>query len=169
MGAGFSNFLESTGINPAINGELASSPGLGDLPESCIALILTRLHPSEVCKVARVNKTFHQASLSDLVWKSRLPENHQILVNKLLTDHRPLSKKETYARLTHPLRFASHTKVRYMHFNYYSIGRYTTIRCLVNVTIILHTTYVVYNRRFTVTMLFSYVLNIVAGSLVGRE
>ncbi|KAL7107174.1 hypothetical protein ACP275_06G037600 [Erythranthe tilingii] len=115
MGAGLSS-LATDDQKSAIN--KPSKVGLGDLPESCIALILSRLNPSDICKAARVNRTFRRASLSDHVWETKLPENHQILLQKLFiiscsnNNNNPqvLSNKETYARLSSPIRFASDTK-----------------------------------------------------------
>ncbi|KAK6155765.1 hypothetical protein DH2020_010013 [Rehmannia glutinosa] len=107
MGAGFSGLVNNNSVI-----EYPSKPGLGDLPESCIALVLSRLDPSEICKLACVNNTFREASLSDVVWESKLPENHHILVKKLfgVACLKALSKKEIFDRLSHPIRFAADTK-----------------------------------------------------------
>ncbi|KAI3471103.1 hypothetical protein Pfo_027766 [Paulownia fortunei] len=106
MGAGFS------GMETDQNTAIPSKPGLGDLPENCIALVFSSLGPTEICTLARLNKTFHQASLSDILWESKLPENHQNLVKKLFRNEwlESLSKKEIYARLSHPIRFSGDTK-----------------------------------------------------------
>ncbi|XP_022851977.1 F-box protein PP2-A11-like [Olea europaea var. sylvestris] len=108
MGGGFSALANEKNIvtHP-------SNPNLGDLPESCIALILSCLEPSEICKLARLNKTFHQSSFADVVWESKLPENHQILVKKLFSveeSSERLSKKEIFSRLCRPIRFSGDTK-----------------------------------------------------------
>ncbi|KAG8381367.1 hypothetical protein BUALT_Bualt06G0114900 [Buddleja alternifolia] len=112
MGASFSG-LESKNCSVIFPN---SKPDLGELPESCIALILSHLDPSQICKIAAVNKTFFRASLCDFVWESKLPENHQILVKRLFISDEcekcKLSKKQIYARFSHPIRFAGdHTKV----------------------------------------------------------
>ncbi|KAL2920616.1 F-box protein PP2-A13 [Bienertia sinuspersici] len=57
--------------------------GLGQLPESCVAMIVGRLSPPEICKLAEVNEAFYGASLSDFVWETKLPSNYEFLVEKL--------------------------------------------------------------------------------------
>ncbi|CAI9762397.1 unnamed protein product [Fraxinus pennsylvanica] len=108
MGAGFSGLAteKNTVTHP-------SNPNLCDLPESCIALILSCLEPSDICKLACLNKTFHQASLADVVWASKLPENHEILAKKLFSEEESsesLSKKEIFSRLCRPIPFSGDTK-----------------------------------------------------------
>ncbi|KAL2527241.1 F-box protein PP2-A13 [Abeliophyllum distichum] len=108
MGAGFS--VLATEKNTVF---LPSNPNLSDLPESCIALILSCLNPSEICNLACLNKAFYQASLADVVWESKLPENHQILVKKLFSEDESsqgLSMKEIFSRLCRPIRFSGDTK-----------------------------------------------------------
>ncbi|XP_047943960.1 F-box protein PP2-A13-like [Salvia hispanica] len=103
MGSGFS------GMGGSSEGE--GEKGLGELPESCIAWVLSYLEASEICRVARVNTTFHRASLSDSLWESKLPENHEILLRKVFGGDPSFStKKDIYATLSTPFRFASHTK-----------------------------------------------------------
>ncbi|CAK9160984.1 unnamed protein product [Ilex paraguariensis] len=104
MGAGFSDFgRESI--------EAPSKPGLGEIPESCVALILTCLDAPEICRLAVLNRVFHRASSADFVWESKLPENYRVLVKKLL-DESPesLAKKELYAKLCRPNRFDGGSK-----------------------------------------------------------
>ncbi|XP_057798559.1 F-box protein PP2-A13-like [Salvia miltiorrhiza] len=102
MGAGFSG----------IEGGGGGGRGLGELPESCVACVLSRMEASEICRVARVNTTFHRASLSDSVWESKLPENHEILLKKVFGSAAAaaLTKKDIYKRFATPFLFASHTK-----------------------------------------------------------
>ncbi|XP_073129886.1 F-box protein PP2-A12 [Henckelia pumila] len=82
--------------------------GLGDIPENCIALILSRLDASEICKFSCLNKAFLRASLSDTVWEPKLPENHRILLKN--KEKYFCSKKEIYATLSIPSRFDADTK-----------------------------------------------------------
>ncbi|XP_059629324.1 F-box protein PP2-A13 [Cornus florida] len=110
MGAGFSGFaVESIGAQTSLNS------GFEDLPERCLALILTCLDPPEICKLARLNRAFRRASSADFVWVSKLPENYEVLVKKVF-DESPesLSKKEIYAKLCHPNRFDGGTKEVWM-------------------------------------------------------
>ncbi|KAM3382065.1 F-box protein PP2-A13 [Capsicum galapagoense] len=122
MGSGISGLVDHEKLT-SNNGPFET--GLGDLPESCIALVLTHLDPTEICKIGRVNRTFRQASLTDLVWELKLPENYQILVKKYHLDKnlwsnsseesRRLTKKELYARLCRPHHFgSSNNKVFWM-------------------------------------------------------
>ncbi|KAG9158472.1 hypothetical protein Leryth_013199 [Lithospermum erythrorhizon] len=93
---------------------VAASVGLSDLPESCVALILSYLDPSDICKLALVNSTFRRASSADSVWEKRLPENHEVLLKKVhqcQEHHQNLYKKMIFARLCRPIRFNDDTKV----------------------------------------------------------
>jgi len=107
MGAGSSSLaLESEG------GSSPLRPNLDDIPESSVASILMHLDPPEICKLAKVNKTFHGASLADFVWETKLPSNYKYLVEKILGQSpESLSKKEIYARLCQPNCFEDGTKV----------------------------------------------------------
>ncbi|KMS99038.1 hypothetical protein BVRB_3g066430 [Beta vulgaris subsp. vulgaris] len=85
--------------------------GLGDLPESCIAIILGRLSPPEICGLAEMNRAFYGASLSDFVWETKLPGNYEFLVRKLFDENpNTLSKREIFSRLCGPIRFDAGTK-----------------------------------------------------------
>ncbi|KAJ4713004.1 F-box protein PP2-A13-like [Melia azedarach] len=79
---------------------LATKPGLGDLPESCVALIIGYLDPPEICKLAKLNKAFRGASLADFVWETKLPSNYPVLIEKVFGDLKEnMGKREVYARL----------------------------------------------------------------------
>ncbi|RRT59406.1 hypothetical protein B296_00018529 [Ensete ventricosum] len=77
--------------------------GLGDLPESCVAGILERLDPPEICRLARLCHTFRAAASSDVVWETKLPGNYMYLLGKALgegsSDGQKLSKKQIFALL----------------------------------------------------------------------
>lgn len=108
MGAGFSGFAADQNYGVCS----PSKPGLDDLPENCIASILKYLDPPEICKLARLNKTFRGASWADFVWESKLPTDHKFLVDKVLHGNpENLPKKEIYARLCRPNSFDHGTKV----------------------------------------------------------
>ncbi|KAJ8752988.1 hypothetical protein K2173_008723 [Erythroxylum novogranatense] len=99
MGAALSSVLSSL-IN---QGSCSSRQGLGDVPENCVSTIYMYLDPPEICSLARLNRTFHGASLADFVWESKLPSNYKFLVEKVL--HEPpqtLSKREIFASLSRP-------------------------------------------------------------------
>ncbi|GMN32341.1 hypothetical protein TIFTF001_003618 [Ficus carica] len=107
MGSTYSLF------NPDLDGltNPPSKPGLGDLPESCVASILGYLEPTEICTLARLNRAFRGASWADFVWESKLPSNYGVLVREILGDSLGnLSKREIYARLCRPNSFDGGTK-----------------------------------------------------------
>jgi len=104
------------GGEPMRNGEssggfVETSSGVPDLPEACIATILSCLPPREVAKAAYVCQSYHLASQSDLVWASLLPPGHMDML-ELITDPKPVfkSKKDIYNYLTTPKFFAEGTK-----------------------------------------------------------
>lgn len=110
MGAGF-----SAACSPP------PSTGLGDLPENCVAEILMRLDPPQICNLARLSRTFHMASSANFVWESKLPSNYRFLVKKVLGEsHENLRKKEIYARLCRANRFdGGHKVVRVSFFFFF--------------------------------------------------
>lgn len=108
MGAALSSTLsppQTDAIYPAT---------LSHLPESCIALILKHLDAPQICSLGYLNREFREASLSDVVWESKLPENYKLLARKLLAEiperTTMISKKDIYARLCIPIRFDGGTK-----------------------------------------------------------
>lgn len=86
---------------------------LSDIPESCIALVLSYLDPPEICKLARLNRSFRAASSADFIWDAKLPSNYNHLIEKYLIgkNARDLGKFDIYARLTRPVSFDSGYKV----------------------------------------------------------
>ncbi|KAL9246757.1 hypothetical protein vseg_020252 [Gypsophila vaccaria] len=94
--------------------EMKKSTNLGDLPESCVAMILMNLNPQDICKMAKLNRAFHGASSANFVWESKLPSNYHQIVSKIAVnddsydanyvddDKFPvfLCKKDVYARLS---------------------------------------------------------------------
>ncbi|KAG0457948.1 hypothetical protein HPP92_022805 [Vanilla planifolia] len=58
MGASLSNLTE-------ISNGCGGGPGLGDIPESCVACVFMYLTPAEICNLARLNRAFRGAASSD--------------------------------------------------------------------------------------------------------
>ncbi|KAM7273658.1 hypothetical protein ACFE04_028322 [Oxalis oulophora] len=89
-------------------------PSLGDIPENCVSSIFMHFDPQEICQMARLNRTFHGASMADFLWESKLPSNYLYLVKKVIEENPDkkslLGKKEIYARLSQPNRFDHGTK-----------------------------------------------------------
>ena len=109
MGAGISaiNAEEKDGAFLAPT----SSPGLSDIPESCISYLLMNFDPTDICKLARVNRAFHRASSADFIWESKLPS--KFLVKKIIGEEnlQNMTKKQIYAKLCRPYRFDGANKV----------------------------------------------------------
>ena len=97
---------------------------LGDLPENCVAEVLLRLDPLEICRMARLSRTFRGAASGDVVWESKLPRNYVRLLAiaaagdgeggqaaAAALEAEPLPKKELYARLCRRNRFDGGNKV----------------------------------------------------------
>ena len=94
MGASLSNLADGSL-------SLDSGPGLGDILESCMACVFLYLTSSKICNLARLNRMFRGATLSDLVWEEKLPMNYQDLLNLLpLERYKSLSKKDIFALIS---------------------------------------------------------------------
>lgn len=105
------------------NGDVYSmKPRLVDLPENCVALIMTRLDPPEICRLARLNRVFHRASSADFIWESKLPSNYRAIAQKVFDEITlsKLIKKDLYAKLCRPNLFDGGTKV----------GNFVPVACL---------------------------------------
>jgi len=104
MGASLSN-LGSNGS--------AAAPGLGDIPENCVARVFLHLTPPEICNLARLNRSFRGAASADSVWRTKLPTNYQDLLDLMPPErYRNLSKKDIFALLSRPVPFDDGNKVR---------------------------------------------------------
>lgn len=94
------------------SGNPATKPRLEDIPENCIALVLARLDPTEICKLAGLNQAFRGASTADFIWEVKLPLNYGYIVDQLGDEKVGcLGKKDLYARLCRPNPFDGGTKV----------------------------------------------------------
>ncbi|KAL6988317.1 hypothetical protein U1Q18_014067 [Sarracenia purpurea var. burkii] len=100
MGASLSNLTEQNG---SANG---GGPGLGDIPESCVARVFLHLSPPEICNLARLNRAFRGAASSDSVWEAKLPPNYRDLLDLIPPERsQNLSKKDIFALLSRPVPF----------------------------------------------------------------
>ncbi|CAN6481195.1 unnamed protein product [Victoria cruziana] len=69
------------------------------------------LSPPEICKLARLNRSFRSAASADFVWESKLPANYRYLLAKLFPDPLDtLSKKQVFAVLSRPHPFDAGSK-----------------------------------------------------------
>ncbi|KAK4798816.1 hypothetical protein SAY86_031142 [Trapa natans] len=104
MGASLSNLTEGA------NGS-SISPGLGDIPENCVACVFLYLTPPEICNLARLNRAFRGAASSDAVWETKLPRNYQDLLDLMPPErYMSLSKKNIFALLSRPIPFDNGSK-----------------------------------------------------------
>ncbi|CAH2063294.1 unnamed protein product [Thlaspi arvense] len=95
------------------NGEgYSRKPRLVDLPENCVALIMMRLDPPEICRLARLNRVFRRASSADFIWEAKLPPNYLVIARKVFDEIalRKMIKKDVYSKLTRPNLFDGGTK-----------------------------------------------------------
>lgn len=107
MGASLSNLTE----NSAANGR----PGLGDIPESCVACVFLYLTPPEICNLARLNRAFRGAASSDAVWEAKLPSNYLQLLELIPPErYQNLSKKDIFAILSRPVPLDDGSKVFFL-------------------------------------------------------
>jgi len=80
----------------------AGHMGLGNLPESCMSIILGLTTPRDVCRFSVVSHTFRLAGYSDSVWEKMLPIHYRHLLSRLDSPLQFSSKKELYFTLCHP-------------------------------------------------------------------
>ncbi|KAK4415961.1 F-box protein PP2-A13 [Sesamum alatum] len=107
MGANASTFPgERNGPSPL------TRPKLEDIPESCIALVLSYLDPPEIAKLARLNRAFRAASSADFIWVPKLPSTYPHILSKLSDQGGAgdKGKKDVYGRLCRPSPFDGGTK-----------------------------------------------------------
>lgn len=115
MGASLSNLTE----NGAANG----APGLGDIPESCVACVFLYLTPPEICNLARLNRAFRGAASSDAVWEAKLPRNYPQLLELMPPErYQNLSKKDIFALLSRPVPFDDGNKACLLNLSVDFIG-----------------------------------------------
>lgn len=86
---------------------------LGDLPEVCLAVILSCLPPREVAKLACVCRSFHAASTFDSVWDNILPPKYKefLALDPDAVPARFASKREIFDYLCHPMILENNTQV----------------------------------------------------------
>ncbi|KAM7257494.1 hypothetical protein ACFE04_013235 [Oxalis oulophora] len=119
MGVNFSGLFVGP---PNANLLVQSKSSLGDLPEGCVALVMEKLDPSDICKLAKLNKAFRGASWADFVWESKLPNNYLFLFNRIFGNNYnynnddddgclgKLGKREIYTKLCKVNSFDDGTK-----------------------------------------------------------
>ncbi|KAK7376338.1 hypothetical protein VNO78_34804 [Psophocarpus tetragonolobus] len=71
------------------------------LPEGCIASILSRTTPADVCRFCIVSKTFYSAAESDAVWETFLPSDIHSIISQSPSPLHFSSKKALFLALSH--------------------------------------------------------------------
>ncbi|KAL8498350.1 hypothetical protein ACS0TY_021610 [Phlomoides rotata] len=110
MGSSFSLFSSN---ESSVFGDVPE-PGLGDLPEGCVASVLVHLDPPQICRLAMLNRAFRGASSADFVWESKLPLNYGDVIDRVFEKNnsfvKGLCKRDIYSRLCSTNSFDDGTK-----------------------------------------------------------
>ncbi|KAJ8754129.1 hypothetical protein K2173_002027 [Erythroxylum novogranatense] len=101
MGASLSSLTDDATVGP----------GLGDIPENCVACVFNYLTPPEICNLARLNRAFRGAASSDSVWEKKLPPNYHDLLDLVPQErYQNFCKKDVFALLSRPVPFDDNNK-----------------------------------------------------------
>lgn len=115
MGANASSSIDSK--QDGLNNPLLKQKKLEDIPEACVALVLSHLDPPEIGMLARINRAFHAASSADFIWESKLPSNYRYTLEELLgLSATRMRKKDIFAKLSRYNSFDGGTKVGLIFF-----------------------------------------------------
>ena len=100
-------------LDSGVNGIEQSQGALGDLPEVCIAVILSCLSPREVVRLACVCRSFRAASNFDSVWENILPPKYEdfLALDPDVVPSQISSKREIFDHLCNLVVFANNTQV----------------------------------------------------------
>ena len=94
--------------------DAGEKPKLGDIPENCVALIMMSLDPPDVCKCAKLSRTFRTAASADFIWESKLPSNYLYVMDRVFENStmvvEKLTKRDIYATLCSCNSFDNGTK-----------------------------------------------------------
>ncbi|KAG6731282.1 hypothetical protein I3842_01G121500 [Carya illinoinensis] len=73
-----------------------------ELPEECIADIISKTSPPDACRMSLVSRTFSSVAASNFVWEALLPPDHQQIISESVSSSPSLnilSKKDLYFSL----------------------------------------------------------------------
>ena len=70
-----------------------------DLPEGCIATILSYTTPVDACRLSLVSQLFRSAAESDTIWERFLPSDYESIVAQSPSPLNYASKKALYLAL----------------------------------------------------------------------
>lgn len=83
-----------------------------DLPEDCLAQVISFTTPINACKSSTITTMFHNAAESDFVWDKFLPCDYRDIVSNLVTPMEFSSKKDLFFKLSAPLLIEGGNKVK---------------------------------------------------------
>ncbi|XP_059652361.1 F-box protein PP2-B15 [Cornus florida] len=76
---------------------------LDQLPEDCMARVLSFTTPRDTCQTSAVSSALHAAADSDLLWEKFLPPNYREILSRLVTPVEFKSRRELFGILCSPL------------------------------------------------------------------
>ncbi|KAL5836881.1 hypothetical protein ACOSQ3_014050 [Xanthoceras sorbifolium] len=80
-----------------------ANTGMIELPEGCIATVISFTSPRDACRLSCVNSLFKLATESDAVWDRFFPTDYRSLISNsnFCSLSSSMSKKELYLSLCH--------------------------------------------------------------------
>ncbi|XP_060180049.1 F-box protein PP2-A12-like isoform X3 [Lycium barbarum] len=119
MGVSFSLLI------PPISATPPPCPGIVDLPENCVASVMTYLDPPEICKLSMLNRNFRIAGYADCIWESKLPTNYELIIERLFENFdENLCKRDVFALLCRPILLDDGSKGYNWNFTNFRYGDY---------------------------------------------
>lgn len=86
-----------------------------DLPEECMALILSGTSPCDACRISAVSKMIRDAAESQILWDKFLPSDYIDILSRLVSPLSFTSKKDLFFKLSNrPLLIDGGTKTFYI-------------------------------------------------------
>lgn len=103
------NGEEEIGLDNDLRGVATIS--LTELPEGCVAKILSETSPADACRLSCISSTFRSAAASDCVWDSFLPSDYQTILSGSCTDGQADSSSPTFSSKKHLFFYLAHNPV----------------------------------------------------------
>ncbi|CAI9764254.1 unnamed protein product [Fraxinus pennsylvanica] len=95
---------------------------LDDLPEDCLAHVITFTTPHYACQSVLVSAMFRRSIESDIVWEKFLPRDYRDIVSKLVSPIEFSSTRDLFFKLSAPLLIDGGTKT-------FAIDKITNKKC----------------------------------------
>jgi hypothetical protein len=71
-----------------------------NLPEECVAIMVSLTTPRDACRLSAVSSTFRSAAESDIVWARFLPSDYASLLSRAVRPVTYTSKRELFFLLS---------------------------------------------------------------------